>query len=164
MRRRIAATCLGAALALMLTAVPVAAHPVTGTAWGSNEDTLCRGCAVSQGNIVGFWQSVLWSDGFLNRCGATGVDGIFGNATHNATRAWQAEFGVGADGIVGPRTWGRADDFVIAVGSTGYRYVGYNALIRFILVQGNVAFEPPAVLGSGSFYSTGHPGITFARC
>jgi peptidoglycan hydrolase-like protein with peptidoglycan-binding domain len=33
------------------------------------------------------------------------VDGIFGNATDEATHAFQEKVGLAADGVVGPRTW-----------------------------------------------------------
>jgi len=36
---------------------------------------------------------------------SSAVDGIFGNATDEATHAFQEKVGLAPDGIVGPRTW-----------------------------------------------------------
>lgn len=33
------------------------------------------------------------------------VDGVFGSKTHNAVTAFQSRYGLGVDGIVGPKTW-----------------------------------------------------------
>lgn len=42
----------------------------------------------------------------LNQRGASlVVDGVFGNATHNAVVAFQDSQGLSPDGIVGPLTW-----------------------------------------------------------
>ena len=38
-------------------------------------------------------------------CGATGADGIFGKATESATKSFQKDNGLVADGIIGQRTW-----------------------------------------------------------
>ncbi|MCT1866914.1 peptidoglycan-binding protein [Dermabacter sp. p3-SID358] len=44
----------------------------------------------------------------LNNSGANiKADGVFGRATYNAVRNFQSSAGVGVDGVVGPRTWGK---------------------------------------------------------
>ena len=55
-------------------------------------DTIRRG---SNGKIVKVWQVIV---------GVT-PDGIFGSATESATKAFQKEFNLVADGIVGNKTW-----------------------------------------------------------
>jgi peptidoglycan hydrolase-like protein with peptidoglycan-binding domain len=51
------------------------------------------------GDDVRAWQTQLIKDGF-----AVAVDGIFGEKTQAATKAWQTSRGVSADGVVGPKT------------------------------------------------------------
>lgn len=59
--------------------------------------TLRRGIS---GEHVREWQRIL---------GTVVVDGEFGPTTEAATKEWQAEHGLKADGIVGPRTWTAAE-------------------------------------------------------
>lgn len=47
------------------------------------------------------WQTFLNLNGY--DCGTN--DGIFGNKTLNAVKAWQKNHGLVADGIIGPKTW-----------------------------------------------------------
>ncbi|NET16143.1 MAG: peptidoglycan-binding protein [Okeania sp. SIO1H6] len=52
------------------------------------------------------------------------VDGIFGNLTKEAVIAFQKQYGLTADGIVGPKTWGVVDTgkivrTTLTLGSTG---------------------------------------------
>ena len=51
------------------------------------------------GSDVSAWQTQLKKDGF-----AIAVDGIFGSGTTTATKSWQLQRGLKADGIVGPAT------------------------------------------------------------
>ncbi|MEV6109165.1 peptidoglycan-binding protein [Streptomyces sp. NPDC051940] len=54
-------------------------------------------------NATCLWQKVLWADGFLP---LSGVDGVFGDGTYNATRAWQrAQTGLADDGSAGKASW-----------------------------------------------------------
>ena len=57
----------------------------------------------SSGDEVKKWQEYLNTQGY----GLT-VDGSFGDKTDAATRQYQASVGLGADGIVGEKTWGAA--------------------------------------------------------
>ncbi len=57
--------------------------------------TIRRG---SRGPVVMTWQ----------RIAATPVDGAFGPNTEAATKSWQSAYELKADGIVGPKTWGKA--------------------------------------------------------
>ena len=61
----------------------------------------------SKGDEVKEWQKFLQSQGYdFSQYG--GIDGIFGDATDSYTRDWQQKNGIGADGIVGEKTWGKA--------------------------------------------------------
>jgi len=57
----------------------------------------------SVGNYVLVLQDSLNSRGFSTN----GIDGVFGNGTTNAVKAFQRSRGLGADGIVGCGTWTR---------------------------------------------------------
>ncbi|WP_129838320.1 peptidoglycan-binding protein [Streptomyces sp. RFCAC02] len=63
----------------------------------------------SYNNVVGMWQGILWADGYLE---SSDRDCMFGPVTHAATVAWQEDHGLDGDGIVGPKTFGTADDFL----------------------------------------------------
>lgn len=56
----------------------------------------------SNGSTVESWQSLL--NHWKFNCGVE--DGIFGGKTEEATKKFQKEYGLEADGIVGPATWG----------------------------------------------------------
>lgn len=58
-------------------------------------------------DLAALWQTVLWADGYLRR---DDVDCRFAGETLQATRAWQSNRKLGADGIVGPRTLARAGE------------------------------------------------------
>lgn len=57
-----------------------------------------------RGPDVKAWQELLVRDGYS--VGPAGSDGIFGTRTTSATRAWQRDRGLVADGVVGPKTRG----------------------------------------------------------
>ena len=76
-----------------------AALPAASTATGT-QPMVYRG---SRGDAVRRLQELLHKKGF--DCGA--VDGIFGSKTYAAVVAFQKANGLGADGIVGPLTWGK---------------------------------------------------------
>ena len=76
-----------------------AALPSASTATGT-QPMVYRG---SRGDAVRKLQELLNKKGF--DCGA--VDGIFGSKTYAAVVAFQKANGLGADGIVGPLTWGK---------------------------------------------------------
>ncbi len=61
----------------------------------------------SQGEAVSFLQEVLNVVGY-----DLAVDGIFGRDTEAAVRAFQAEHGLTADGIVGDNTWGALEEYM----------------------------------------------------
>jgi peptidoglycan hydrolase-like protein with peptidoglycan-binding domain len=67
---------------------------------GYYSSTLQKG---SKGDDVKQWQQFLNSQGY-----SLSVDGDFGDNTLAATTDWQSNNGIGADGIVGEKTWGKA--------------------------------------------------------
>lgn len=71
---------------------------VTGKAISGKRATLRMG---SRGADVTYLQQCLTAKGY----GVGSIDGIFGNRTLNAVRAFQTKNGLVADGIVGNKTW-----------------------------------------------------------
>nr|WSZ99519.1 peptidoglycan-binding protein [Streptomyces sp. NBC_00857] len=76
-------------------------------------------------NVVGMWQGILWADGYL---ATSGRDCRFGPTTEAATKAWQKGHGLDDDGIVGPLTFGKADDDLYWDGSE----IWYDGSVRNI--------------------------------
>ncbi|MDP9830189.1 peptidoglycan-binding domain-containing protein [Kineosporia succinea] len=84
----------------------------------------------SHSNAVMLWQSVLVSDGYLTIYDA---DCWFGADTKAATKKWQDDHGLEADGSVGPLTFGKADDNLVwSGGRIVYqgKNIKFNALDR----------------------------------
>ncbi len=108
---------LAMTMCITLTA-PALADPLDGAGstvtddWGSDEHRLCNGCSPQVGNYIATWQVLLKADDAVTSACAT-VDGIFGSGTASATSRWQSSFGLAADGIVGPASWGRADNNLV---------------------------------------------------
>lgn len=59
----------------------------------------------SKGATVKALQILLIGQGYS--CGSSGADGDFGSATDKAVRAYQKAKGLGVDGVVGSKTWGK---------------------------------------------------------
>jgi len=150
----------------LLTMAGIArADPIDGSGSASDWDdnhTLCVGCTVDVGNVVGVWQSILYADNLLAKCGSAGIDGHFGSITANATADWQTSNGLTTDGIVRTNTWHKARGFVDHRGSL-YYYIGVGDVIEipFKIVSGNYNFKSPS---DTSWRGTGHPSITFTTC
>jgi hypothetical protein len=83
---------------------PPAIDSVEETDISSRRDVLRMGDA---GPVVEEWQQVLLAAGHSLR--HYGADGQFGPLTASATRSYQAERELVADGIVGPITWGTVE-------------------------------------------------------
>lgn len=71
---------------------------------------LAGGSASGEGHtpssdLVGLWQGILWADGYLPR---TSVTCSYDATTVAATRVWQSNHRLSADGVVGPATYGTA--------------------------------------------------------
>ncbi|MER5464671.1 peptidoglycan-binding domain-containing protein [Streptomyces sp. NPDC002668] len=117
-------------------------------------------------NATCLWQRILWADGKLTS--TTAIDGIFGNGTYNATRAWQQAENdeweglvhIAVDGSVGKETFTRAGFNLEATGGSSdpgqtlyLRYAGksYNFNLRR-LADGNYEF----VDGDGAWRKAGY--------
>ncbi|AWW41535.1 peptidoglycan-binding domain-containing protein [Streptomyces cadmiisoli] len=127
-RIKLAACTVGAltAAVLAVSATPAAAAGtysgrayVYGTGefdgdWG-DEGILQRNTHASS-NATCLWQMILWADGELTS--KSQVDGVFGDGTYNATRAWQIrenesyDAGLEVDGSVGKGTFGWAQNWL----------------------------------------------------
>ncbi|WP_159323945.1 peptidoglycan-binding domain-containing protein [Streptomyces tendae] len=89
-------------------------------------NSLCYGCGESSNtDIVVLWQSILVAEELL---GFSDIDGQFGPTTRNATIKWQQRYGLGADGMVGDKTWSKADDRLVWLSNIDVSYTGkYNS-------------------------------------
>ncbi|WP_328678476.1 peptidoglycan-binding protein [Streptomyces sp. NBC_00322] len=81
-----------------------------------DEGTLRRGGTYANSGATGLWQSILYADGFLS---VSDIDCQFGPTTEAATKRWQQTYGLTADGVVGPATFGRADVSLYDEGYSG---------------------------------------------
>jgi hypothetical protein len=163
---------------LMATALPARAHSITGYQWTDVDQVCISGPCVTRGNLIGAWQSILWADGYLDKCGTSGIDGAFGSRTKSATKTWQSAHHLSADGIVGPRTWGAARSALKFQGSHPilgpggrvlssvqyWNYVGKKHTVHFQYASPIWAFRSPASSSQTTYYATSHPSIFFTRC
>lgn len=85
----------------------------------------------SKGNEVKLIQYYLnFLSFFNNRLPSIDADGIFGPATENAVKAFQSEYGLTADGIVGRDTWNRLQDaYFSTLNSLPDEYRSYSSLL-----------------------------------
>jgi peptidoglycan hydrolase-like protein with peptidoglycan-binding domain len=103
----------------------------------------------SHNSVVGLWQAILVADGYLGR---SDLECYFGPVTRDATMRWQADRGLDADGIVGPQTFGRADDNLYWVGDE----IRYNGTVQDLYNMHR--------LSNGRYYvqsSEGRVGISY---
>jgi Putative peptidoglycan binding domain len=177
--RKLGAVLAGTAFVVATLAPGAGAHSITGRQW-TNVDTVCASSTcVVQGNLVGAWQSILWADGLLDKCGGDGIDGFFGTITKNATKSWQSSHDLSSDGIVGPVTWGAARNKLkfksasitdrpnrLGLRSTVeyWDYVGSKHTVHFQYNSPTWAFRAPANPNSLPYYATTHPSIFFYKC
>jgi hypothetical protein len=168
---------VGAVVCVLLIPLPAHAHSITGYQWTTVDTNCAVSPCVTKGNQVGAWQSILWADGYLNKCGSSGIDGIFGSVTKSATQSWQRARGLSADGIVGPLTWGKARSKLTltstspAPGPGGqpltvqyWDYVGSKHTVHFQYSSPVWSFRSPANPNPLPYYATTHPGVFFMTC
>ncbi|MET8420865.1 peptidoglycan-binding domain-containing protein [Streptomyces sp. NPDC079189] len=176
MRIKLGACTVGA-LAAALLAVSTTPAAASGTYTGlayvygdgayqddwNTEGILQRDIHASS-NATCLWQAILWADGKL--ASSSDIDGVFGDKTYNATRAWQQYendrqgAGLEVDGSVGKGTFTWAGTYISFLsGSTGagqtlnLRYVGWERNITMRrLGDGNYEF----VDGDGAWRKAGY--------
>lgn len=102
------------------------AHVMDDQYWANDSETVGYG-RMTSGNWVRALQLQLHSAGFTS---VGSIDGKFGSKTYGALKSYQSKYGLTADGIAGPQTWGHMDnylktsiehDFVVNYGQ-GYQY------------------------------------------
>ena len=173
------AAIIGVIVALVLgLAMPARAHNISGLNWTDVDQVCSSGPCVTRGNLVGAWQAILWADGYLDKCGSSGIDGIFGSRTKTATKSFQNAHRLTADGIAGPRTWGAARSKLRFLGTRPllgpggrvlatvqyWDYIGKKHTVHFQYTSPTWAFRSPASSSQTTYYATTHPSIFFTRC
>jgi peptidoglycan hydrolase-like protein with peptidoglycan-binding domain len=77
-------------------------------------------------NVTCLWQTILWAHGYLP---SSGIDGIFGDQTDGATKKFQADKGLVADGSAGRNSWTKAGDRITQHDNqNGWLYVVYDGV------------------------------------
>jgi hypothetical protein len=107
-------------------------------------------------DLIGLWQSVLWADGYSTRSGVTCT---YDGATAEATRVWQSNHHLSADGIVGAATWGAAAERIAPVGQWMV-YQGERHGLPLRLAPDGV-YE---VYDAGRFHRLRTNAVTLTRC
>lgn len=174
LKRRFATAAMSAGIATLVPGVPVDAHPLHTNGgkpetldndWSASGHLLCmasnQGCSghAYTGGTVAAWQRVLYADYYIANCGSMGIDGRFGQYTHDATKRWQEDWGLTVDGQVGPQTWGRADNHIArtAVTERTIYYYGLRSNVYHTVGAYAQAHDYYNTTPSGNWW-TSHPG------
>lgn len=80
----------------------------------------------SRGSAVTQLQQLLKNKGYLKGS----VDGIFGNQTYSAVKAFQKDAGLAVDGIVGSKTWAALQGNTTSRGSSSNRDISSTELLK----------------------------------
>lgn len=110
-------------------------------------------------DLVGLWQSMLWADGYSARSGVTCA---YDEATADATRTWQSNHHLSADGIVGPATWGAAAHRIVPAGPwLVYQGEHHDLPLRS---DRDGVYEVYEVYDAGRFHPLRTGAVTLTRC
>ncbi len=172
-RRVLGVMLLAVSMSLVL-APAVLAHPMDGYGtvatddWSWDEHLLCRpqDCSgeISSGNVVGVWQAILWSEGYLAQCGSAGVDGVFGTTTRNATKSLQSAWGLTSDGKVGNQSWGRADNNLRFESFPGDKSLYYDATFSSTVLWFYKPSSTYQIAWFGAWHNTDHYNRSIDQC
>ena len=116
----------------------------------------------STGPAVVKWQEILIGAGYSLH--PYRADGQFGQCTVTATVQWQTIKGLSIDGVVGPRTWGAALEFLLL---SVFRECGIDVVDRSVPPRPDQTFRPIGIMmhhtASGSdsaqVLRRGRPGL-----
>ncbi|BDM69639.1 hypothetical protein HEK616_31260 [Streptomyces nigrescens] len=107
-------------------------------------------------DLVGLWQSMLWADGYS---APSGITCTYDKATADATRVWQSNHRLSADGIVGSATWGAAAQRLASTGQwIVYQGERYGLPLR---LDRDHMYE---VYDTGRFRRLRTDAVTLTRC
>lgn len=118
--------------ATVAAAVALAASPASAAEWGihgagnplddwwDEQIVSAKEQHHPRGNVAAMWQQILWADGYLTWAD---IDGDFGTKTTAASKKWQADHGLDADGLIGRNTWKKASTSNLTLGSEANTFV-----------------------------------------
>jgi hypothetical protein len=167
-RTVVTAIALATAGVMAMSATPASANVSQGVILGLGEVTDDWGdegplssSSYSNKLAVGLWQTVLWAEQAKEQDGTvfdgSDVDCRFGPNTTHATKNLQRRWGLTADGIVGPNTFGKADnnlflsrDYNSAAVLVGY--TGEDRVVSFLRNKSKGSYIFPS--GSSTGWST----------
>lgn len=136
--RRIAVPVVSAVAALGLSVSVAAPASASGSysgrayVWGTDgmaddwdDEGVVNVATHRSSNVTCLWQTILAAHGYLP---TSGIDGVFGDQTDAATRDFQRDHGLGADGSVGRNTFAKAGNNIVSQDiSDGWRWGFYDA-------------------------------------
>ncbi|NIK55999.1 peptidoglycan-binding protein [Kribbella shirazensis] len=102
-------------------------------------------------NATCLWQAILWANGFLAK---SEIDGIFGDRTDAATRAFQRSRGLSADGSAGRQSWTAAGGVSHTVTASGWANGVYSGREHGFNVRRSDAGNYQFNLGSGWLWAS----------
>ncbi|MEU6184304.1 peptidoglycan-binding domain-containing protein [Streptomyces coeruleorubidus] len=153
-----------AACTMVLSSTPASANVSQGVIYGGGKITDDWGdegplssSHYSTSHAVGLWQWVLYTEGVKEQDGTpfdqSDIDCAFGPNTTYATKQLQRKWGLAQDGIVGPDTFGKADNNLFRNSDTQstiyYQQSDGGRTVKFLRVgthsggPGPYSFTPP---------------------
>jgi hypothetical protein len=97
-------------------------------------------------NATCLWQAILWANGYLSK---SKIDGIFGDQTAAATRAFQRAEGLSPDGSAGRKSWAAAGGVSHTINASGWSNGIYSGAKHAIKVRRSTAGNYQFAFGTG---------------